>query len=81
MKILVTKKLPYMPDFAALGYQTYINQDQQLMSYDQIKNEIKDASALVSVLADKIDQEIIDAAQLRNFVEKGKLIFESAFNY
>ncbi len=62
MKILVTKKLPYMPDFAALGYQTYINQDQQLMSYDQIKNEIKDASALVSVLADKIDQEIIDAA-------------------
>ncbi len=62
MKILITKRLPYMPDFSALGYQTYINDSTSQMSRQQIKEQIKDADALVSILADQIDQDIIDAA-------------------
>ncbi len=62
MKILVSKKLPYMPDLTRLGYQVYLNQSKELMSHQQIKEQIKEADALVSVLADQIDQEIIDAA-------------------
>jgi len=62
MKILVSKKLPYSPDFAALGYQAYVNQSQELMTRAQIKEQIKDAEGLVCMLADQIDQEVIDAA-------------------
>ncbi len=62
MKILITKELPYMPDFSSLGYKTYINKSDGLMSYDKIKEQAKDADAIVSMLADKIDREIIDSA-------------------
>ena len=62
MKILITKELPYMPDFASLGYEVYINKSEGLMTYDQIKEQAKDTDAIVSMLADKIDQEIIDSA-------------------
>ncbi len=62
MKILITKKLPYMPDFEKVGYQSYINSSAQQMSRPEIKKQIKDADAIVSILADQIDQEIIDAA-------------------
>jgi len=44
------------------GYETKVHREDEIISRKKLLKNIKDADALISMLTDKIDREIIDAA-------------------
>lgn len=63
MKVLVTRKIPENGlDMLRARYDTVINPEDRVMTKEEILAEIGDADALLCLLTDKIDAEIIDAA-------------------
>ncbi len=63
MKVLVTRKIPEKGlDMLGARYETVINPEDRVMTRDEILAGIGDADALLCLLTDRIDAEIIDVA-------------------
>ena len=63
MKVLVTRKIPEKGlDMLRARYDTVINPEDRVMTKEEILAEIGDADALLCLLTDRIDAEVIDAA-------------------
>ncbi len=63
-KILITRKLPGSAiDNLAQKYEIDLWQEKERMPHDEIKKRITDKDALICLLSDKIDKEIIDSAK------------------
>ncbi len=63
MKVLVTRRIPEKGlDMLRARYETMINPEDRVMTKTEIMEGIADADALLCLLTDRIDREIIDAA-------------------
>ena len=63
MKVLVTRKIPQKGlEMLRARYETFVNPEDRVMTSAEIMKEIHDADALLCLLTDRIDAEIIDAA-------------------
>ena len=63
MKVLVTRKIPEKGlDMLRARYETVINPEDRVMTKEEILAEVRDADALLCLLTDRIDAEIIDVA-------------------
>lgn len=63
MKVLVTRRIPEKGlDMLRARYETVINPEDRVMTKEEIIEGIADADALLCLLTDRIDAEVIDAA-------------------
>jgi len=63
MKVLVTRRIPEKGlDMLKARYETVINPEDRVMTKEEIMEGVADAHALLCLLTDRIDSEIIDAA-------------------
>jgi glyoxylate reductase len=63
-KVFITQKIPDTGiDMLKERYSVNINKEEQFPTKEEIKKGIKDADALLCLLTDKIDKDIIDSAQ------------------
>lgn len=61
-KVVITQKLPYELEDDFRGYQLVYNREDRQMDRADLLLSLRDADALISMLSDKIDRELIDAA-------------------
>ena len=63
-KILVTRKIPDagLRLLREKDYLLEINESEQPLTREELKEKIKDCDAVIALLSDRIDQEIMDAA-------------------
>lgn len=62
-KIIITQKLPYDVVNSLKGYNLVYNDKDEQMDRKRLLEEIVDADAVISMLSDKIDKELIDNAR------------------
>jgi lactate dehydrogenase-like 2-hydroxyacid dehydrogenase len=74
-KILITKKLPFDVDKEFGDYDLIYNNTEKSLSYNDLKELVKNADGLISMLSDNIDKEIIECA------DKLKVIANYAVGY
>ncbi len=63
-KILITRKIPDagLRLLREKGYFLEINESERPLTREELKEKIKDCDAVIALLSDRIDQEIMDAA-------------------
>jgi len=67
MKVSVTYKIPDAGiDFLKKHYEVWVNPEQRNLTKDELKKIASESDAMITLLSDKIDKEVIDAG-------KGKL--------
>lgn len=59
-KIVITEKLPFDVEKHLDGYELIYNKTGKNLSYKELKNYLRDADGLISMLSDNIDSELIE---------------------
>ncbi|KKQ42835.1 MAG: D-isomer specific 2-hydroxyacid dehydrogenase, NAD-binding protein, partial [Parcubacteria group bacterium GW2011_GWE2_37_8] len=63
-KVFVTRQIPEegINMLKVKGYEVVVFPEDRVMTRDELKENVKGADAVLSLLTDKIDAEILDAA-------------------
>lgn len=62
-KVFITRRLPGKAiEFLSARYEVEVWEEEKRITKEELKNRIKDKNALISLLSDKIDREVIDSA-------------------
>lgn len=64
MKVCVTRKIPgpAIDLLQQAGYEVVVNQEDRVLKLDELKEFVKGGDAILSLLTDKVNSEIMDAA-------------------
>jgi len=64
MKILITRKIPgeYIGKLKSAGYQLWVSEFDRPLTYEEILENVKNMDGLLSLLTDKVDAAVMDAA-------------------
>jgi len=62
VKIYITRKIPAAEEILKNHFEVEVNPEDRILTRDELKKIVRDFDGIVTTLADKVDQEILEQA-------------------
>jgi glyoxylate reductase len=63
VKIYITRKIPAAEELLKNHFEIEVNREDRILTRDELKKVVRDFDGIVTTLADKVDQEILEQAK------------------